>query len=300
MTTEITTVLSGRNYLECPRWHDGRIWVSDFYAHEVISALENGSDVRVEAQVPGQPSGLGWLPDGRLLIVSMTDRRILRREPDGTLVTHADLSGRVDSVLNDMTVDAQGRAYVGAFGFDLMSGADIASTSLFRVDPDGSVTTVADDLWFPNGMAITSDSRTLLVDETFGNRVSAFDIADDGSLSGRRDWAKFGDVPTESALTAALAQGVVGPDGCAIDADDHLWIADALNGRVIQVREGGQVLQEIVPGTGVFACGFGGRDGHTLYLCQAPDFSAEARSQATESSLGAARVDASAPTITSG
>ena len=136
---------------------------------------EDGSDLRLEATVPQQPSGLGWLPDGRLLVVSMRDSKILRREDDGSLVEHADLSAHVTGHPNDMVVDSEGRAYVGNFGFDLMSGADIASTVLLRVDPDGTVTQVADDLWFPNGSVITPEG-VLLVDETFGNRVTAFDL----------------------------------------------------------------------------------------------------------------------------
>ena len=188
MTRELLVVLDGMNYLECPRWHDGRIWVADFYRHEVLSACEDGSDLRVEVTVPQQPSGLGWLPDGRLLVVSMRDRLLLRREPDGTLAVHADLGEHVTGHPNDMVVDAHGRAYLGNFGFDLMAGAPLAATHLLRVDPDGSVTQVADDLWFPNGSVIT-DGGVLLVDETFGNRVSAFDIAADGSLTNRRVWA---------------------------------------------------------------------------------------------------------------
>ncbi|MGH3261808.1 MAG: SMP-30/gluconolactonase/LRE family protein, partial [Trebonia sp.] len=169
MSDDISIVLTGRAYLECPRWHDDRIWVSDFYRHEVVSATEDGRDVRVEAEVPQQPSGLGWLPDGRLLIVSMRDRTLLRRETDGELVVHADLADHVDGHPNDMVVDAQGRAYLGNFGFDLMGGADIAPSGLLRVDPDGSITHVAEDLWFANGSVIT-DYGVLIVDETFGNR----------------------------------------------------------------------------------------------------------------------------------
>src|SRR5947209_18186686 len=141
---EISTVLSDQSYLECPRWHDGRIWVSDFYTHQVLSAAEDGTDVRLEAEVPGQPSGLGWLPDGRLLVVSQHDNQLLRRETDGSLVTHADLSADASGELNDMVVDASGRAFIGNFGFDLMAGAPVEPTVLLRVDPDGAVTQVAD------------------------------------------------------------------------------------------------------------------------------------------------------------
>jgi sugar lactone lactonase YvrE len=287
---EISVVLSDLAYLECPRWHDGRIWVVDFYTYRVLSAAEDGSDLRVEADVPNQPSGLGWLPDGRLLVVSMRDALLLRREDDGTLVTHADLGPYVTGHPNDMVVDAEGRAYVGNFGFDLMSGAAIEPTVLLRVDPDGSVHQVADDLWFPNGSVITDDG-VLLVDETFGNRVSAFDIASDGSLGERRDWATFGELPTSRNIGEVLPGLVVCPDGCGLDAEGLLWIADANHGRAIRVREGGEIVDEVVVGSGVFACMLGGADGRTLYICSAPDFAEESRKAAREGRLLAVRVE---------
>lgn len=287
---EISTVLSDMSFLEGPRWREDRIWVSDFYTHQVISAREDGTDVRREAQVPGQPSGLGWLPDGRLLVVSQHDRRLLRREADGSLVTHADLSTHVAGELNDMVVDGQGRAFVGNFGFDLMGGAPLAPTVLLRVDPDGAVAQVADDVWFPNGSAIT-ENAVLLLDETFGNRITAFDVQDDGSLGNRRVWASFGALPSDRDVQAALGQLVVAPDGCALDAEGALWVADALGGRVLRVREGGDVLEEIPVGTGVFACMLGGHDGRTLFLCTAPDFDRAARSAAREAELRSCRVD---------
>ena len=290
MSREITTVVSGQSYLECPRWHDGRIWFSDFYLHLVQSAAEDGSDLRTEAEVPQQPSGLGWLPDGRLLVVSMRDARILRREPDGSLVTHADLADVVVGVPNDMVVDDQGRAYVGEFGFDLMGGAPLAPADLLRVDPDGTVTAAAKGMWFANGSVITDDG-VLLVDETFGNRVSAFDINPDGSLANRRDWATFGPLPTELGLSDALPGLVVAPDGCTLDAEGALWIADGLNGRVLRVREGGEIMEQITVGMGVFACTLGGSDGRTLFICAAPDFDEQARSAAREGQLLSTRVD---------
>ncbi|MEO7061663.1 MAG: SMP-30/gluconolactonase/LRE family protein [Lapillicoccus sp.] len=290
MATDVQTVLTGMSYLECPRWHDGRIWVADFYTHQVVSAAEDGSDLRVEAEVPQQPSGLGWLPDGRLLVVSMGDAKLLRRESDGSLVVHADLAPHVTGHPNDMVVDAQGRAWVGNFGFDLMAGADIAPTVLLRVDPDGTVTEVADDLWFPNGSVITDDG-VLLVDETFGNRITAFDIADHGSLANRRVWAQFGDIPESRHIGEALPHLVVAPDGCGLDAEGALWVADAVHNRVIRVREGGEIVDEVQPGTGVFACLLGGSDGRTLYMCCAPDFNEQARSAAREAELRSVRVD---------
>lgn len=290
MSSTLTTVLSDLTFLEGPRWHDGRIWVSDFYSHRVLSAQADGSDVRVEAEVPAQPSGLGWLPDGRLLIVSMRDQQLLRRETDGTLVTHADLQGVLNEKLNDMVVDEHGRAYVGAFGFDLMGGAPMQHSAIVRVDPDGTIETVADDLWFPNGMVITADGQ-LLVAESFGNRVSAFAISDDGKLEPRRDWAKFGPEPTTTSVAEAQTQLAVVPDGVSGAADGTLWVADAGGNRVIRVRAGGEIVEEISAGeAGVFACALGGDDGKTLFLCTAPDFHEEARSQASEAALLAVRV----------
>ncbi|XVQ14277.1 SMP-30/gluconolactonase/LRE family protein [Spirillospora sp. CA-255316] len=290
MTREITTVVTGFSYLEGPRWHDGRLWLSDLYTHQVLSVREDGGDVRVEAEVPGQPSGLGWLPDGRLLIVSMRDRKLLRREADGALVAHADLSDLAGGHLNDMVVDLKGRAFVGDFGFDLMGGAPLKPTGLLRVDPDGTVAQAARELWFPNGSVITEDG-VLLVNETFGNRITAFDIAGDGALVHRREWARFGDLPTEHDLAKALGQVSVAGDGSTLDAEGALWIADAVGGRVIRVRQGGEIVDEIDPGTGVFACVLGGDDGRTLFVCSAPDFHEEARRNAREAGVLAVRVE---------
>lgn len=290
MSTEITTLIDGLSYLECPRWHDGRIWFSDFYTYAVYSAKADGSDLRTEAEVPEQPSGLGWLPDGRLLIISMRDRRILRREHDGTLSVHAELADFVSGHPNDMVVAANGTAYLGEFGFDLMAGDPLEPARLLRVDPDGTVSVAAEDMVFPNGSVITDDG-TLLVCETFANRVTAFDIADDGSLAGRRVWAEFGPTPTERDLEPLLAQVVVGPDGCGLDAEGALWVADAVGGHVIRVLEGGTIDRSIEPDTGVFACMLGGDDGKTLFLCAAPDFHEDARKAAREGSLRAVQVE---------
>jgi len=290
---KFATVVSGYMYMEAPRWHDNRIWFSDFYTHEVVSANEDGTDVRVEAVVPNQPSGLGWLPDGRLLIVSMRDRKLLRREADGSLVTHADLSGVVDYHLNDMVVDRHGRAYVGNFGFDLMGGAPVQSTLIHRVDPGGTVRPVAEDLWFPNGSVITS-TGSLLVGETMGNRITAFDVGADGALVNRRVWAEFGERPDETDVGKALAALTVASDGCCLDAEGALWVADAAHGRVVRVEEGGHIAEQIQLETGVFACALGGADGRTLFLCTAPDFIEDNRKSAREAVLLSVPVDVSA------
>ena len=217
-TPAFATLISGYSFLEGPRWRDGRLWLSDFYTHQVFTTDMDGHVEKV-ADVPNQPSGLGWLPDGRLLIVSMRDRKLLRRETDGTLVVHADLSGVAGGHANDMVVDRLGNAYVGNFGFDLMGGAPVSTAQLARVTPDGQVTAVADGLCFPTGAMITPDGTTLIVAETFGNRLSAFTIAADGSLGPRRDWATFGAVPEGQSLQEVMPQIKMAPDGAALDAE---------------------------------------------------------------------------------
>lgn len=287
--TQIKTVADGFHFLEAPRWREGRLWFSDFYGLQVHSMLPDGSDRRVEADVPGQPAGLGWLPDGRLLVVSMRDRKLLRREEDGTLVVHGDLGNHATGHTNDMVVDAQGRAYVGNFGFDLMGGAPVATAGLHRVDPDGTVTQVADDLWFPNGSAITA-GNVLVVAETFGNRVTAFDLTSEGELVNRRPWATFGPLPQSRNLGDTLAELSLAPDGVCLDADGGLWIADALGSRLVRVLDDGTITDEIEPGTPVYACALGGDDGATLFACAAPDFHESARKNAHEGHMIAIRL----------
>ena len=293
--SELTVVAEKYSFLEGPRWHDGRIWVSDFYTHQVVSADEHGGDLRVEAQVPGQPSGLGWLPDGRLLVVSMRDHRVLRRESDGELALHADLSEHATGVLNDMVVDAVGRAWVGNFGFDLMNEAPMAPAPLVRIDPDGATDVATEPLHFPNGAVIIG--AELVVAETFGHRLSAFDIAADGSLRDRRDWATFGPLPDTTDVGEALAGLTVAPDGMALDGEGAVWVADAIGNRVLRVRKGGEVVDEISTGdTGVYAVALGGEDGRTLYLCTAPGFAESERRHTREARLLAARVEVPAAT----
>ena len=286
---ELTVVLDGYSYLECPRWHDGRLWVSDFYTNQVV-ATDGRGDTQVVAEVPGQPSGLGFLPDGRALIVSMRDRRILVRGDSGELTEHADLSHAVPAVLNDMIVDERGRAYVGNFGFDLMGGAPLRYTTLTRVDPDGTVSTAAEDLGFPNGMVILPGG-VLVVAETFAGRLTAFDVDEDGGLVNRRVWAQFGETPQTEDVGEAVQRLQVAPDGICADAEGAIWVADALHPRAIRVREGGEVLDEIPTGMGVFACMLGDDDGRTLFLCAAPSFPEHERRPVREAQLLAVRVE---------
>ena len=231
----LRTVVEGLSYLEGPRWHRGCLLASDFYNYRVVAITADGA-VATVAKVEHQPSGLGWLPDGTMLVVSMKDRRVLRLEGDGKLVEHADLSGLATWHCNDMVVDAQGRAYVGNFGFDLMGGADPSAATLIRVDPDGTAALVAKDMLFPNGMVITDDGRTLIVAESLGQRLTAFDIEADGSLTGRRVWAAFGEPPTATDFGGAMAQIKVAPDGICLDAEGCVWFADAFGNRAVRVR----------------------------------------------------------------
>ena len=288
----IRTVLDGMSYLEGPRWHAGRLYVSDFYTGDVVAVdLDGGADPETVANVPAQPSGLGWMPDGSMLVVSMRDRRVLRVRDGGAPEVHADLSELAPWHLNDMVVDSRGRAYVGSFGFDIMSAAPIRSAGIIRVDADGSATVAAEDLLFPNGTVILPDARTLVVAETLGGRLTAFDLGDDGTLSNRRVWAKLSDTPDTEDLGELIAAGGVAPDGAALDAEGAIWAADAIGGRVLRVREGGEVLEEISPGTGVFACVLGGADGRTLVMCAAPSFAEHERRDTREALLLACEVD---------
>lgn len=289
---ELQTLVDGGSFFEGPRWHDGRWWVSDFYRHEVRTVTADGAE-EVVSEVPGQPSGLGWLPDGSLLVVSMTDHLVLRRSPDGAVSIHADLGDRIAGNLNDMVVDATGRAWVGGFGFDLMGGADPAPTSIVRVDPDGTATVAADEMLFPNGSVITPDGSTLIVGETMGCRYTAFTIGADGALTDRRVWAQLAPTPTLTTFAETLAEVRVAPDGCALDAEGHIWAADALGARCIRVAPGGAVVDEVAApeGLGIFACMLGGADGRTLLLCAAPDFFEHERRSKREAVLLTTTVD---------
>ena len=248
----LTSILDGLAFGEGPRWRDGLLWFSDFYRHEVVT-VSPGGDREHRVVVPEQPSGLGWLPDGDLLIVSMLDRRLLRWNGE-ELTEHADLSDLVSAPCNDMVVDGDGRAYVGNFGFDRHKGETFTETNLVVVEPDGSTTVGPGDLAFPNGTVITPDGSTLIVGESWGNRLTAFERDPaTGTLGERRIWADLG-------------AGV--PDGICLDADGAIWVADPRNGQVFRVREGGEVTDRIGCGEGrhAFACMLGGADGTTLFV----------------------------------
>jgi sugar lactone lactonase YvrE len=286
------TLLQGGSFFEGPRWHEGRWWVSDFYRHAVVTVTPQGAEEQV-MEVAGQPSGLGWLPDGSLLVVSMRDHRLLRRSPSGETTEHADLTTYCGGHLNDMVVDARGRAYVGNFGFDLMGGADPRTAALVRVDPDGTVAVAAEGIVFPNGSVITADGATLIVGETLASRYTAFSIAADGSLGDRRVWAQIAPSPELASFGEMLPLITVAPDGCCLDAEEHIWAADALGARCIRVAPGGAIVDQVraPEGLGVFACMLGGDDGRSLLLCCAPDYFEHMRREAREAVLLTTTVD---------
>lgn len=281
-----TRVLAQGIYFgEGPRWHDGRLWFSDFYAHAVMSVSMAG-DLRAEFQIDDRPSGLGWRPDGAMLIVSMTKRQVLRRTPDGQMSVHADLAGVAAFHCNDMVVDAQGGAYVGNFGFDLDAEiqargvpdvlARHPTANLAYVAPDGAVRVAAADLHFPNGPAITPDGRTLIVGETLGAVLTAFDIGEGGQLSNRRVWA-----PTSPAV----------PDGICLDADGAIWIANPIAPQCVRIAQGGEVLDIVETDQPCFACMLGGDDGRTLFMLTAASSDHEAAAAAKTGKVLVAQVD---------
>ena len=287
---EFSSVLGDASFLEGSRWLGDRIWVSDCYTQRVLSVREDGTDPRVEALVPGNPSGLGMLPDGRLLVASMQDQLILRREHDGTLVTHADLSGYARWQINDMAVDPQGRCWVGCFGFDVTNSASMEPAVIVRVDPDGTVEVVADDVWCPNGSVC--DGNSLVVAEFFGNCLTAFDVGSDGSLGNRRKWSHFGDMPASRDASEVAAYVSVTPDGIAEkDIEGAIWVADPFHQRALRVGEGGTVYDEITVKDGqVFDVTLGGSDGHTLFLAVSPSFLERERANTRDSTLRSTRV----------
>jgi sugar lactone lactonase YvrE len=241
---------------EGPRWHDGQLWFSDF-GDRLVRSVDASGRMSEVVRVSTRPSGLGWSPDGTLLVVSMGDRRLLRVQ-QGRVVGHVDLSAFAEFSCNDMVVDARGNAYVGHFGFDLLARPPQPRlASLILVRADGSLSVAAPDLAFPNGVVLSADGRTLIVAETFAARLTAFDVAADGALSGRRVFAAL---PGRS------------PDGICIDREDAIWVADAASNQCVRVRDGGEVTDVVTARQRCYACVLGGEDGRTLFLCTAEGY----------------------------
>ncbi len=261
--------VQGLKFGEGLRWHHGRFWYSDFYHHRISSAAPDGT-VRVEVECDDQPSGLGWLPDGRLLFVAMTSRRVMRREADGRIVQHADLAALAKFHANDMIVDAQGNAFVGCFGFDLdRYTAEHGPAALWTVEgppkapvmkvaPDGTASIASAEQKFPNGMAFIDGGRTLIVAETFLPGLTAFDLSPEGMLSNRRAWASLAADPPSIA-----------PDGICADRENAIWVANAMAKECLRVGEGGKILDRVETSMNAFACTLGGTDGRSLVIATA-------------------------------
>jgi sugar lactone lactonase YvrE len=267
-TRRLETLVDRQAFLEAPRWRDSRLYVSDFFTHEV-SEIDLDGARRTVCTVPGQPSGLGFLDDGTMLVVSMHDRAVLRVGGDGSMTVYADLSEMVPAHANDMVVH-RNHAYVGNFGAEPGEGIEIPPTVLVRIGPDGVPTIAADGLVFPNGAVISPDGSTLIVAESFAYCLSAFEIESDGTLGARREWATFAPRPESVTFDGAFLSGNVLPDGIAVDMEGAIWVADAGGGGAIRVLEGGEITDRIQPGDNVFALALGGDDGHTLFMCVAP------------------------------
>jgi sugar lactone lactonase YvrE len=251
--SQMQTLLTGLAFGESPRWHDERLWVADWGAQEILAVdLEGKREVIVKVRFPSFPMCFDWLPDGQLLLVSSRDGLLLHLESGGALLTHADLSGLSEKghPWNEIVVDGRGNAYISNQGFDF-PGGQFAPGLIALLTPDGAVRQVADGIAFPNGMAVTHDNSTLIVAESYGNRLAAFDIEASGGLSHRRVWAE---TSTDH------------PDGICLDAEEALWYADVGNKHCVRIREGGEVLQTIELDRGCFACMLGGADSKTLFM----------------------------------
>lgn len=251
---DVQVLMTGLAFGESPRWHEGRLWLCNWGAQEVVAVDVLGNSEVVTRVPTTLPFCIDWLPDGRLLIVCGPEGVVLRMEPDGSMVTHSDLTGLSDKGWNEIVVDGRGNTYVNGGGFDLMAGEEFAPGIVALLSPGRSAREVAGGIAFPNGMAVTPDNATLIVAESYAKRLTAFDIASDGSLSNRQVWADLGD-------------GV--PDGICIDAENAVWYADVPNKRCVRVRAGGEVLQTIALDRGCFACMLGGADESTLFMVAA-------------------------------
>jgi len=253
--SKLNILQTGLGMGESPRWRDDRLWFSDMVTQQVRKVDRSGHG-EVVTKVEAGPMGLGWLPDGTMLVVSSMDGRLLRCDPDGSLHTHADMSSLSPYPFSDMVMDSRGNAYITNIGFDFSEGfdGDGLPGSAFLVTPQGEARQVADAMGFPNGLVVTPDNSTLIIAESYANRLTAFDIAEDGSLANRRVWADLGD-------------GV--PDGLTLDAENAVWYADVPNQRCVRVQEGGAVLQTIDVDRGCFACVLGGPQNTTLFIVAA-------------------------------
>lgn len=277
MSIDWEVAVDGLAFPEGLRWHDGQLYFSDIFGRTVHRLGEDGACETV-ADVPGLPSGLGFRPDGTLLIVSMADRTVLSVEPGGTSVM-ADLSAFASGNCNDMLVDPVGRAYVGNFGYDLIGGAEPAPAELVMVDVDGSVRQVADGLWFPNGMVLSLDRSTLFVAETSAERITAFTVDERGDLSERREF---------------IAVPGLRPDGLSIDAEDAVWAALPRAGQMVRVDRNGEITDRLEAPGGT-TCVLGGADGRILYVVCAPTAEEEVAVRDRPASIRTVRVDVPAP-----
>lgn len=278
----------GLKFGEGLRWHDGRFWYSDFYNHQVSSVAADGVP-RVELSLDDQPSGLDWLPDGRLLVVAMISQRLLRRERDGSAALHADLRPLAKFHANDMIVDARGHAFIGCFGFDLdafieeqgpaalFTPPGPPTAPILQVTMDGKATIASAGHLFPNGMAIVG--KTLIVAESFMPGLTAFDLKDDGTLANRRRWANLPSTP------AAFV-----PDGICADSDGAIWVTNAIGREVVRIGEGGEILDRVETAQLAFSCALGGADGRDLVIATAPGSNAQAAAKGSQGMLEIARV----------
>lgn len=282
--SEVAGVVSGLRFPEGMRWHEGRLWLSDMHDGLVLRHDPTAGTTEVVLSIDDQTSGLAWLPDGSLLVSSMGARTVLRVGPEGGTSVYADLREATPYLINDILLGPEGRLYVGDFGYHLYEGDPFGPGSIFRVDPDGAVSLAAEDIHFPNTAAILPGSRTLVLPESFGGRITAFDIAPDGSLTGRRTWA---DVPAGTSV-----------DGCCVDAEGALWLATLWGERFIRMEQGGAVTDEVpVPGRVAVDCRLGGSDGRTLFLGTADDVMPGVTAGTRSGRVEAVRVAVAAPEV---